>query len=203
MTRVIPTLIACDAPWNDLKFLHDMKNFSLCDLTVADVAYKKLRKHHWYLTEEMVVFTMFSANPKIPDKLKEAMAAKLLKMPIPEKFRRGMPLSLISDSVSESMSMVDLIGPESWFLFDAIHVEHDWLSLPVSEWHTDPDFVTAQEFVNTVEVVNDAAERMVKLNTDYAAFITDDKKQRASLLQAVEDHRNRYADFSKSTISST
>ena len=86
--------------------------------------------------------------------------------------------------------MVAYIEPESWFLFNAIHVKHDWFSLPVSEWHphTDSHFVTAQEFVSSVEIVNGAAERLVKLNTDFDAFKTDDKEQRASLLQAVEDH---------------
>ena len=56
-------------------------------------------------------------------------------------------------------------------------------------------------FVNSVKVLNDAAERGVKLNTDYAAILTDDPQQRESILQAVEDHRKRFPEFSKAVLS--
>ena len=49
--------------------------------------------------------------------------------------------------------------------------------------------------------MNDAAERGVKLNTDYAKISTDDEKQRAAILQAVERHRKEYPGFLKSTLS--
>ena len=40
-----------------------------------------------------------------------------------------------------------------------------------------------------MKVVNNAAERGVKLNTDCAAIITDDVQQKQDLLQAIEAHR--------------
>ena len=55
--------------------------------------------------------------------------------------------------------------------------------------------------VQTVKVVNDAAERELKLNTDYAKISTDDEEQRAAILQAVERHRKEYPDFFKYTLS--
>ena len=58
-----------------------------------------------------------------------------------------------------------------------------------------------KSFVNSVKVVNDAAERGVKLNTDYAAILTDDPQQRERILQADEDHRKRFPEFSKAALS--
>ena len=49
-------------------------------------------------------------------------------------------------------------------------------------------------------MVNDAAERNVKLNTEYAAILTDNPVQPASLLQSVEQHRKNYPDFRKRTL---
>ena len=54
--------------------------------------------------------------------------------------------------------------------------------------------------MHTVKVVNDAAKRGIKLNTDYAAIITDDERKNSSLIQAVEEHRQDYPDFRKSTL---
>ena len=58
-----------------------------------------------------------------------------------------------------------------------------------------------KSFVNSVKVVNDAAEREVKLNTEYAVILTDDPQQRERILQAVEDHRKRFPEFSKAALS--
>jgi len=49
-----------------------------------------------------------------------------------------------------------------------------------------------QFFVNSVKVINDAAERGVKLNSDYTTLLTDNLVQRASLLQAVEVHHHHH-----------
>ena len=53
---------------------------------------------------------------------------------------------------------------------------------------------------NLFTVVNDAAERTVKLYSDYAAILTENKEQRASLLQVVEKHRKQVGDFKKLTL---
>ena len=44
-------------------------------------------------------------------------------------------------------------------------------------------------FVCFVKVVNDAAERYVKLHSDYAAILIDKDKYLESLLQAAEQHQ--------------
>jgi len=51
-----------------------------------------------------------------------------------------------------------------------------------------------------VKVINDAAERENKRNSDYTALLTDDPVQRDSLLQAVEDRRHKFPDFFKAVL---
>jgi len=79
-----------------------------------------------------------------------------------------------------------LIGPESHSLFQLLHVDTDWLHKPVSQWLADPAYLLVEQFVRTVKVVNDAAERGVKLISDFVTIITTDPDQRAWLLQGVE-----------------
>ena len=45
--------------------------------------------------------------------------------------------------------------------------------MPVAEWPSDPAFVVAEKFVRSVKVVNDAAERGVKLVSDFATRYYD------------------------------
>ena len=45
----------------------------------------------------------------------------------------------------------------------------------------------SQRFCLLYKVVNDAVERGVKLHSDYAAVLTDNAKQRKTLLQAFEN----------------
>ena len=57
--------------------------------------------------------------------------------------------------------------------------------------------------MRTVKVVNNAAERGVKLNIDCAAIITDDVQQKHDLVQAIEAHREQFPDFAKATLEKT
>jgi len=72
--------------------------------------------------------------------------------------------------------------------------------LAVDEWHLDPDFCIAERFVRTVKVVNDTAERGIRLISDFATSITTDPMQQFALLQAVERHRRLYPDLPKKTL---
>ena len=186
-----------DAPINDLKLFHDMIDYKAFDKQVAEAALKKLTNHRWYLTEELVVFALFSDNPVMTEDSKRRMADRLLSCPRPEEFRLGR--SIFKDILRETL-LHDLIGPESWFLFITLGVNYDWLSTPVKEWKLHHDFAVAKEFAHTVKVVNDAAERGVKLSTECATIITDNPIQRRALMQAIEDHRKSFPDFKKSTL---
>ena len=66
---------------------------------------------------------------------------------------------------------------------------HSWLSRPASEWSSDTNFGIMAKFVRQLQVVNDPAERSVKLIDDFARKITMDENQRQFLLQSVEKNR--------------
>ena len=118
-------------------------------------------------------------------------------MPMPEHFRLGKP---VFRQIYRNTTLVDLVGPDSYTLFCALNVGTQWLAKPASEWQLDPDFLATESFVQTVKVVNDAAERGVKLISDFANIITSDPEQRAALLQGVEEHHHQYKDFDKKTL---
>ena len=82
--------------------------------------------------------------------------------------------------IDENTTVVDLVGPNSWFIFEALSMDYDWLSKPVTTRNMSSFFQEMESFVNTVKVVNDAAERGIKLHSDLVAILADNPRQRAS-----------------------
>jgi len=186
-----------DAPYYDLQLFHDMIAYREVDKEIAEEVLRKLANHCWYLTEEVVPFVLFSNNPAVTEEIKQEIARKIMITPIPENFRLGKP---VFRSIASDTTLTDLVGPDSHTLFQSLHIGNTWLGKPVNQWKEDPDFIVAETFVRNVKVVNDAAERGVKLMTDYATAITTDPQQKAAMLQCVEHHRRLYPDFQKRTL---
>ena len=76
----------------------------------------------------------------------------------------------------------------------------DWLATDPDAWEKIESFRVAKEFVRTVKVINDVAERGVKLAGDYATLLTKDDKIRAIVLQGVERFRKIFPNFYHKTL---
>ena len=115
--------VGSDAPFNDLKLFKLISKFRIIDGELADTALNVLRRHLWYLTEEVVVFSLFSN--KLSSDEKSRIAAKLLTFPVPDHIESGKPEF---PDLLERTQFADLIGPKSWFLFLKLKVGYGWLS---------------------------------------------------------------------------
>jgi len=58
-------------------------------------------------------------------------------------------------------------------------------------------------FTSELKVINDIAERGVRLMEEFKDILTDDEEQRRMLLHCVEDKQKLYPDFRKSTLAKT
>ena len=99
----------------------------------------------------------------------------------------------------DKTELPDLVTSDSWQMFDILKLSPDWLALPPDEWDTDPDYIVFRNFVRTVKVTNDCAERGVKLATDYSKSLTKDSQERSKIYQVVEAERRAKPDTKKST----
>ena len=156
------------------------------DPTIADSAFNKLSLHQWYLTQETVAFSFFSQHFLLTNEIKESMAFQLLSISPSDEFRRG--ISVFKRNIDRCSKLCDFIGPETWFIFECLRMDKDWLYDKPEQWTTHESFKKGQNFVANIKVVNDAAERTVKLYSHYAAILTENEEQRASLWQVVEKH---------------
>ena len=104
----------------------------------------------------------------------------------------------IFPSMSEDKvyNITDFIGPDSWGFFRILKLDTTFLHVEIGNWENEESYVKAKTIVSNLSVVNDAAERGVKLCSD---FLSSAKKEENldSILQVVENSRNAVSDQRK------
>lgn len=106
----------------------------------------------------------------------------------------------------ESLSQNELhnfITENTKYFFDRLGISTDFLEKDPSVWNADNGYNDAKRLLSSIEVVNDYAERGVKLMEDYNNFGTKDEDGKQYLLQVVGDYRAKYSSHNKSLLAQT
>ncbi|GBM55814.1 hypothetical protein AVEN_75038-1 [Araneus ventricosus] len=189
--------IGADAPYKNLKLLHDLKNYCRQDSLVSNAALNAMERHLWHLTKECAVISLFSN--RLSSSERQLIAQTLLRIPPPKEFasKRGHPTFPI---FNHSTKLSSLIGPKFWFLFHTMGIGTDWLGKPLSEWDNDPNHQGAETYVRHARVENDLSERAVKLIRNFSTSVATDETQKQFLLQVVDYHRKQISNFKTETL---
>jgi len=184
-----------DAPWNDLQLFKRLLQYQSVDKNIAQSATRALSRHLWYLTAEMVPLALFSSQ--VPLAERQALADALLSVqPASEltapqnRFGSGWGKPHFPSEISLSTRLCDLVGVDSWFTIARLQIDSTFLQLPVDEWEATAAYVTSAENVAAVNVVNDCAERGVKLASDFVDTARSDEHFQ-NILQVVEHDRKK------------
>ena len=220
----ISASMGCDAPYNDLEMFKKLKVFANTDPELANSALEILCRHTWYLQEETVPFSLFSK--KLSEDEKSQLAAKLLTFESQKPVIWGAEITsgkttydlgkpVLELNLTTETRLVDLLGSNSFLLWDILGLDWEWLKEDPSCWEMSTSYQNMKEYVLTVKVTNDCAERGVKvcmklicliyrlnlqLITDYASILTEDEEMRSLLLQGVERCRKMFPNFTKLTL---
>lgn len=173
----VPWWITCthpaDAPVNDLQLLRSIQSYN--DEVISTSALKAFRNHLWYLTEELVPLSLFSKLVTTEDK--QGMLNKLLSDGMRKsntqptrhfQKRYGTSYGKPAFPAIENTSTLDsLVGQDSWGFFHTLKIDVSFLETPVNEWEASEAYKAARNLVAQLKVVNDSAERGVKLGLDF------------------------------------
>lgn len=184
--------LAVDAPFRDLELLKALDEYSTVDPSVAEVAKKAFSNHLWYLAEDLVPMALFS--DVVPNDTKQNMVDALLKMPnIDVHSKRsgtGFGKPVFPDVTRlNGISLADFVGQDSWLFFRILNLDRQFLEHPVETWTDNVSYNEAFAVVRALRVVNDSAERGVKLAADFLPRAKIEKKYQA-ILQVVENDRH-------------
>ena len=189
--------IAVFSPLDDLKFIGSMISYREEEPDISSAVLTSIKRHLWYLTEELVVLSIF--NEDLSSFTRSMMAQKLFSIPRPTHFEPRKPKfpTIIQNDLP---FLPHLLGPRSWLLFSFFPGMHDWLQIPPQYWNLITEYRIIRDFCLKLEVVNDAAERGIKIVEDFS-HITENEEQFQFLLQCVEDHRKSLSSFNQSVLS--
>jgi len=178
---------AASAPLNDIKFLRELKKYEEIDKNVSEVAISKFINHLYYLTEECAAFALFDESIDVNTKV---MMAKNIneQINIDEPEVHAKKLNLKMSEITTFLSkpdkeiLVSLLSQKSANIFQRFKIEN-FLHIHPSEWFNSSAYQKGKTIIEQLRIVNDSAERGVKLVEDYNNSITRDETQKQFLLQ--------------------
>ena len=178
-----------------VKLYKNLEKFKQVEEDLAKEVLKVLGRNLWYLTEIIILFSLFSS--RVDDDMKSRIAAKLVSLSPDDTIQFGLPTY---PDLTPTMELSVLITGKSWKFFNITGTGSEWLNKPVSEWESDGELVKARNFVLHIKTVNDTAERAVKLASEYVNILTKDSKTRQKIIQVVEKIRKERPHNRKSTL---
>lgn len=145
-----------NAPINDLQFLKDLENYREVDEELANLAIDVMSRHLTYLSDELVVLSIFSNQ--LHNDQKEAIRLKLSRTVGP---RTEHSIRHINNRDNfSSLEIPDFISNRSMFLLKAFDIDDTFLMFNASDWNNLESYQrTRQHLKDLLTVVNDAAER--------------------------------------------
>ncbi|KAF2886006.1 hypothetical protein ILUMI_20168 [Ignelater luminosus] len=186
--------IAVQAPFNNFNFFK-----RLMEYPVSEIATKAFSAHLWYLAPETVALAFFDF--RIPKAIKVKMAENLMRSGEREEnvsnriliFPQQVP-DFVKQEFSESFS------PTAMNFFRKFNISTNFLTEYIDCWETHKEYKFGRQAVQNLLVVNDPAERGVKLMQEYNSILTKDENKKQFILQIVNQYRKLYPNSRKETL---
>ena len=122
---------------------------------------------------------------------------KALDRPFEDGDRRRAEVSIPS---CVTLGLEDFVNGKTKQLFTKFEIDMSFMSSDPDEWNENCHFLDGLKKVKDIQVVNDNAERGVKLTGDFNGKIMRSESQRQCLLQVVAQHRKDVPDAKKSSL---
>lgn len=168
---------AADAPYNDLQFLKELDAYKQFDPEVAEVAITAMKRHLWYLSDELIVLGLFSEKVSTEDKNEMRL---LLNNEYEERTQNSLRHT---DEIHDikNLQLQSFVSDRSSFLFNLLEIDADFLSEDSNDWDDNESYQSARKKVHElIIVVNDNAERAIQLG---AKLIDEQRVQSEMRLQ--------------------
>lgn len=145
-----------NAPVNDLCLLKELEKNREVDRGLANVAIEAFRRHLTYLSDKMVVLSVFSNQLNIDEK--ENIRIKLVQHVAP-RTKNSIRYTHNEENFS-SIQLHDLVTNHSMFLFSTLNIDVSFLEHNANEWEILESYYYArQKLKKLLVVVNDSSER--------------------------------------------
>lgn len=190
--------VPSDAPYNDLELLKELHRYAMVDKTISQLAIDKFKEHLWYLGSELVVLSLFS--DKVPNAVKKRMFERMKSMDNGRWTTRNWRLLDSSDITEKDLD--DLVDDSSMTALRSLDIDIQFMFENETEhWSKLNGYKAAKRIVDSFSVVNDCAERTLKLMTDINESLTKSEPEMQRAIYVTEDNRKRVPTTKKTNLS--
>ena len=171
------------------------------DQTSSKTILKKFSTHLWYLGEENIALAFFDDTVAIEEKraMRDTIRAQPPKNDDTRVFRLQISPSRMSNL--QEWKLHQFITENTVTFFERFNFPMNFMDKDPREWKDDEEYKEIQRTLAELQVVNDHAERAVKLFSDFNQSLTKDEKGKQYLMQVIGKYRQDFPGISKSDLS--
>lgn len=184
---------AAEAPLQDLNFLKDLYSYKDTHEVLSSKALTKFCGHLWYLTSESIALAFFDERVPFVTKteLVKAMEREQDNDDIFDNTKRVIIQQKdIATYINQPLEY--FASKNTATFFKRLKIPCEFLQRDPSIWNSLEDFQKGLLIVQNLQVVNDTAERGVKLMEEFNTVLTKKEDQKQFLLQVVKDYRKKF-----------
>lgn len=188
--------VAIEAPMQTLTLLKNLHAYSNIDANVSKEALRKFCNHLWYLSPENVALAFF--DPNITFDNKKRMVAALDNVNDNDTKKIIALPNNVCHYVNKDIE--HFVSQKTLSFFERFNIPMDFLEKDPKDWSDDTSYNVGLNIARKLKVVNDSAERAVKLMEDYNRVLSQNEEEKQFILQIVSEYRKRYPNSKKSTL---
>lgn len=203
--------VASLAPYQDFSFIREIYNFKSFDYKISEAVIKKFSNHLWYLSDECIALSLFDES--VPYETKKIISYKIGALKnanvqdddgdsndLVENVKR---IQLKPDAVKifVQKDLHDFVTANTHKFFDRFEISTNFLNEDPLKWNKNEAYNKGKNLINNLNVVNDTAERGVKLIEEYNKVLTKKEEEKQYLLQVVAEYRKNFKHHTKKSLS--
>lgn len=171
-----------------------LTNYKTTSDVISTAGLRAIGRHLWYLGQELTPLALFSDHVSLEVKQKIVFRLKKFEPQVATK-QRSVRYSCNDDISDKTLEF--FVGPASWLFFRVLQIDTAFLEHDVGLWAEEKSYKDANKIIQSLKVVNDAAERGIALATIFNSSLTRREDEKQLLFQMVEMHRKRLPDATK------
>ena len=188
------------SPRLDLEAIWEMKGYEAYKPEVTKKCMTSLTNHSWYLHPSIIPFSLLDTDLTEKERQEIANAIFELQDDGEDETRYvKVDLSTLNLETDDRPTLAEFIDQKSILIFDILGHDKqkiEWTLLPPDMWILMTPFRQFKEFIESISVVNDPAERNIQLVQKFIAG-SYDENLRQDLFLAVESKRKSEAEDTK------
>lgn len=187
--------LAAEAAINDLNLWIKLKKYNSVDREISKLTTQVLERHLWYVSDELVGLSIFSEQISLEEK------SKIINSMLNKDYQEKRCVRGDAATLNRNVNLSQLTNKRSKYILNDLKISTSFFSLPPEYWSTNADYIAGKQIVLNLKVINDTAERGIKLFDEYNKVLTNNEEEKQLVLQIIEANRKSLTkDATKAAI---